>query len=102
MIAERSTNGYETVFFDVNNLDEILHSPFYYTFSLSDFEKKHINYIVNYNEKICPENGYLRIDWYITEKQIYFGEITLTSGSGKSKSLSGIFGIEMGKLWVVR
>ena len=102
VIAERSTNGYETVFFDVNNLDEILHSPFYYTFSLSDFEKKHINYIVNYNEKICPENGYLRIDWYITEKQIYFGEITLTSGSGKSKSLSGIFGIEMGKLWVVR
>lgn len=102
VIAERSTNGYETAFFDVNRLDEILHSPFNYTFSLTDFEKKYVNQIVSLNEKICPENGYLRIDWYITEEQIYFGEITLTPGSGKSKSLAGVFGKEMGKLWVVQ
>lgn len=102
VIAERSTDGYETVFFDVNNLDEVLHSPFNYTFSLNDFEKKNITKLLGYNEKICPENGYIRIDWYITKKKIYFGEITLTPGSGKSKSLAGIFGIEMGKLWVVQ
>lgn len=102
VIAERSKNGYETVFFDVNSLDEILHSPFNYTLELNDFEKKHIAQVVGYNEKICPENGYLRIDWYITEKKVYFGEITLTPGSGKSKSLAGAFGVEMGKLWVVQ
>ncbi|WP_180190495.1 ATP-grasp fold amidoligase family protein [Acinetobacter sp. YH01009] len=100
VVAERSVKGYETVFFDLNNLDCILHSPFGYQLTLSDLEKECIAKICNLNLKLIPEINYVRLDWYITTENIYFGEITLTPGAGRSKSFAGNFGLEMGKLWI--
>lgn len=102
IVAERSLDGFETAFFDVQNLDQIIHSPFGYNIQLSLEERKSINKIVDLNKKLCPDYGYVRLDWYITVEKIYFGEITFTSGAGRSKSLDGKFGIEMGNLWVVQ
>ncbi|WP_104498385.1 ATP-grasp fold amidoligase family protein [Acinetobacter indicus] len=102
VVAERSEHGYETVFFDVNHLDEILHSPFGYQLTLSDMEKKAIKQILDLNEYLCVAYSYVRLDWYITRKKIYFGEITFTPGAGRSQSFAGQFGVEMGKLWEVQ
>jgi hypothetical protein len=102
LIAERSNKEYETVFYDVTNLDKPLYSPFNYSISLSDFEKSSIKEILLFNKKIYPENPYIRVDWYIVSDKIYFGEITFTPGSGKSKSLAGEFGVKMGNLWVIK
>lgn len=101
VVAERSEHGYETAFFDVNHLDEILHSPFGYQLTLSDLEKKAIQHILELNEQLCVAYSYVRLDWYITRKKIYFGEITFTPGAGRSQSFSGDFGIKMGELWKI-
>lgn len=102
IIAERSEQGYETVFFNVNDLDHILHSPFNYQLSLSNHEKNAVQKILKLNEQLCTEYSYVRLDWYITKDQIYFGEITFTPGAGRSKSFQGSFGEKMGKLWKVK
>lgn len=102
IVAERSLHGFETAFFDIDNLDEIIHSPFGYNAQLSLNEKNSIHKIVELNKKLCPDYGYVRLDWYITVDKIYFGEITFTSGAGRSKSFDGNFGIEMGNLWVIK
>lgn len=99
VVAERSNHGYETVFFDILDLSKILHSPFDYKLILSLKEKEAIGHIVELNSKICPEYNYVRLDWYITKDQIYFGEITFTPGAGRSKSFAGKFGLKMGGLW---
>ncbi|NNH34598.1 hypothetical protein HLH12_03285 [Acinetobacter sp. NIPH 2377] len=102
VVAERSEQGYETVFFDVEKLDTILHSPFGYVLTLSELEKQSIRHILELNEHLCPNYSYVRLDWYITQKNIYFGEITFTPGAGRSQSFAGQFGVEMGKLWEVQ
>lgn len=100
VITERSETGFETSFFDLNNLDHIIHSPFGYEISLTEHEKNMIKKIEKLNAKICPEMNYVRLDWYITQTHIYFGEITLTPGCGLSPSFKGEFGVELGKLWM--
>lgn len=100
IIAERSSTGFETSFFDLNNLDYIIHSPFGYEIKLTNFEKEKILKISKLNAKICPDINYVRLDWYITSKNIYFGEITLTPGSGLSPNFGGDFGVKLGKLWM--
>lgn len=102
VVAERSEQGYETVFFDVKNLDNILHSPFNYKLVLSSREKEAIQEILRLNESLCTEYKYVRLDWYITKEKIYFGEITFTPGAGRSSSFSGAFGEEIGKLWLMK
>lgn len=100
VVAERSQNGFETVFFDIDRLDKPLYSPFGYNLELSDYEKESIVKIVLLNYKLCPNIGYIRIDWYITRKYVYFGELTFTPGAGRSKSFKGDFGLVMGNLWI--
>ncbi|WP_436913404.1 ATP-grasp fold amidoligase family protein [Acinetobacter schindleri] len=100
VIAERSELGFETSFFDVDNLDYIIHSPYGYEIKLNNTEKKAIRKIINLNNKLCKNLNYVRLDWYITENKIYFGEITLTPGSGLSRNFAGEFGDELGKLWI--
>lgn len=100
VIAERSSTGFETSFFDLNNLDHIIHSPFGYETELTQQEKEKIIKISKLNARICPDINYVRLDWYITSKNIYFGEITLTPGCGLSQNFEGEFGLKLGKLWV--
>lgn len=99
IIAERSEDGFETSFFDLNDLDTIIHSPFGYEVKLSDYEKDKIKAIEKLNMMICTEIDYVRLDWYITSKSIYFGEITLTPGAGLSPNFDGDFGLKLGQLW---
>lgn len=102
VVAERSEEGYETVFFDIDNLNSILHSPYGYQLKLSGYEQIKIREIVKLNEALCSEYDYVRLDWYITQQSIYFGEITFTPGAGKSKSFAGSFGEKIGQLWVMQ
>lgn len=99
IIAERSEDGFETSFFDLNDLNIIIHSPFGYEVKLSDYEKDKIKKIEKLNTMICSEIDYVRLDWYITSKSIYFGEITLTPGAGLSPNFDGDFGLKLGQLW---
>lgn len=100
VVAERSESGFETVFFEIEDLDKPLYSPFNYKLELSKYERDQIARIVSLNGELVPNTNYVRIDWYITKKHIYFGEITFTPGAGRSKSFKGDFGVKMGKLWV--
>lgn len=100
IISERSDHDFETVFFDVSNLENILHSPFGYEMVLTEDEKLKIQKVLKLNEKLCLEYKYVRLDWYLTENNIYFGEITLTPGAGRSLSFQGKFGENMAKLWL--
>jgi len=100
VISGRGSNDFVNVFYDLENLNQIIHSSCGANFNLSKYEKIKIKEISSLNIKICPDIGYVRLDWYITPERIYFGEVTLTPACGLSRSMVGEFGEYMGQLWV--
>jgi hypothetical protein len=61
--------------------------------------KKILNEMSMVAIKLNGEYHYSRVDLYLHERKIYFGEITLTPESGFAKFSSKNFDIAFGKLW---
>lgn len=69
------------------------------------------DYQINGNEKVIlkqakalsktlmGELDYARIDWYVIDNKLYFGEITLTPGAGLDKDIKGELDELMGDMW---
>lgn len=87
--------GKESRAYYLNSLDNCAYHHGGGNHHLSDVETANINKIFDFNNKIMGENfTYLRIDWYLIEGAIYFGEITCTPGAGVSNE----FGEELEKV----
>lgn len=57
--------------------------------------------IIHLNEKLMSDKfKYVRIDWYIVDNMIYFGELTFTPGAGKSNEFGKELEKIMGRLWI--
>lgn len=52
--------------------------------------------VLSLSEKLGKDFIHVRVDWYILKKQIYFGELTFTHGSGGEKFEPEEFNAEMG------
>ncbi|MCX8958777.1 ATP-grasp fold amidoligase family protein [Erwinia psidii] len=52
------------------------------------------------SKKLTGDFDYVRVDWYINEGQIYFGELTFTPGAGMVTGLDQGLDEIMGNMWV--
>lgn len=53
------------------------------------------------NKVLSQDFNYVRIDWYISNEHLYFGELTFTSGAGLSLSFGDDLEKLMSKWWVL-
>lgn len=59
---------------------------------------KLLDKLVEYSELLSNGHPQMRVDWYIVDNQIYFGEITMTSAGGYDASYTQSFLDRMGEL----
>ncbi|MGE9551335.1 ATP-grasp fold amidoligase family protein [Erwinia amylovora] len=52
------------------------------------------------SKKLANDFDYVRVDWYINDGQIYFGELTFTPGAGLVTGLDQGLNEIMGNMWV--
>lgn len=52
------------------------------------------------SKKLAKDFDYVRVDWYISEGQIYFGELTFTPGAGMVTGLEQGLDKIMGDMWL--
>ena len=53
--------------------------------------------LIDAAEKLGAGFRHVRVDFYIVDDQIYFGEMTFTHGGGLEKVIPESFDLEMGK-----
>ncbi len=52
------------------------------------------------SKTLAKEFDYVRVDWYIHEEQIWFGELTFTPGAGLVTGLDRGLNKMMGEMWL--
>ena len=60
---------------------------------------KHFEEMKKIAEKLSEGFDQVRVDLYVIEDKIYFGEMTFTNGSGFEVIVPDNYDFELGKLW---
>lgn len=94
VIENRITSETQHTFF-VNNLVE----PFFGNFKFNEHSERIMEQAIQLSYQLLGELDYARIDWYIIEDKLYFGEVTLTPGAGLDKDIKGELDLMMGNMW---
>ena len=81
--------------FYVNNLT----TPYSGKHHLDSLHIDTINKAIELSKILLDDLEYARIDWYIEDKQLYFGEITLTSEAGLGHGYGDELDLLMGEKW---
>ena len=93
--------GEESRGYYLNSLDTLAWHHGAGKHELSEHEKKMLGKVISLNNKLLGEEfNYARIDWYVTEEQLYFGEITFTPGAGGSNEFGSKLEKIMSDWWV--
>ena len=50
-------------------------------------------------EELCKGFEHVRVDLYLIDKKIYFGEMTFTNGNGFEKIIPDEYNYKLGALW---
>ncbi|WP_193248195.1 ATP-grasp fold amidoligase family protein [Vibrio navarrensis] len=69
--------------------------------SLSQREVDVLTQAIELNKKLCEHFSYVRIDWYVSDRNLYFGELTFTPAGGYSKNPGQFLEKKMGEYWVL-
>lgn len=71
--------------------------------NLSELEKSHLYEAIELNKKIFEGEkfNYLRIDWYLVDTKLYFGELTFTPGAGRTNEFGPELETIMSEYWVM-
>ncbi len=81
--------------FYINNFDDLFSGN-----HILDFNSKFkLEKALSLSKILIDDLEYARIDWYIVEGQIYFGEITLTPAAGIGKGYGHELDLLMGEKW---
>ena len=59
---------------------------------------KQLKLLLEYSRKLSSEFKHARIDLFVVNDRVYFGEITFTNGAGFDKITPYSFDVEMGDL----
>lgn len=94
VIENRITRETQHTFF-VNNLVE----PSSGNFKFNEHSERITEKAIQVSYQLLGELDYARIDWYIIEDKLYFGEVTLTPGAGLDKNIKGELDLIMGNMW---
>jgi hypothetical protein len=57
---------------------------------------------ITYSKTLCRGLDYVRIDWLVTPRRLYFSEMTFTPGAGLSTSLGPDLDRRLARLWTSR
>ncbi|KTQ73018.1 hypothetical protein NS226_23615, partial [Aureimonas ureilytica] len=52
------------------------------------------------SKTLASDFDYVRVDWYIHDQHIYFGELTFTPGAGMVTGLDRGLDKMMGEMWI--
>ncbi|NIZ47594.1 ATP-grasp fold amidoligase family protein (plasmid) [Entomospira nematocerorum] len=95
--------------FFINNLTDSYTPPEqyvldYYPFTAHQFDPDvlpHVEKMITLSQHLMNDLNYARIDWYLVDGAIYFGEITLTPAGGVYLTYLGeSLNRRMGQMWV--
>lgn len=81
--------------FYINNLDNMFSGEH----DLDVSYKKDVYKLIELSKILIDDLEYARIDWYIIDGTIFFGEITLTPGAGLGKGYGDELDLLMGQKW---
>jgi len=100
VVFNRSDNQPLSMLFYVNNLD----SCFYRRFDTAGLDISHnraaLEKALALSKKLASDFDYVRVDWYISQGDVYFGELTFTPGAGLMPVLKHGLDEMMGKMWL--
>lgn len=93
--------GVESRGYYLNSLDNCVWHHGNGNHLITESEKEQLLIAIEYNKKILGnEFQYIRIDWYVVENKIYFGELTFTPGGGRAKEFGDDLEKVMAKWWI--
>lgn len=75
----------------------------YFNSDGSNIEKpEKFDEMIHIVEILCRDFDHVRVDLYLIENQIYFGEMTFTNGSGLEPIVPEEWDYKLGKLWKIK
>ncbi|ADU67641.1 ATP-grasp fold amidoligase family protein [Pantoea sp. At-9b] len=85
--------------FYVNNLNDAYHKIRDTGLDISP-QMAALQHALVLSKKLASDFDYVRVDWYIHEQQVYFGELTFTPGAGMVTGLDRGLNQMMGDMWI--
>jgi len=85
--------------FYVNNLQEAYHKIRDTGLDVSPIMPS-LEHALELSKKLASDFDYVRVDWYIHDERIYFGELTFTPGAGLVTGLDRGLNQMMGDMWI--
>ncbi|MFU9136932.1 ATP-grasp fold amidoligase family protein [Erwinia tasmaniensis] len=99
VIYNRSGNSPLSMNFYVNNLSHCFYKIRDTGLDISS-DRETLEKALELSKKLASDFDYVRVDWYISEGQIYFGELTFTPGAGMVTGLEQGLDKMMGDMWL--
>lgn len=93
--------GIESRAYYLNSLDNCIWHHGDGNHYLTEEEKNKLNSVFDFHNLIMADDfSYLRIDWYLVNGKIYFGELTFTPGGGRSNEFGEKLEKIMSDWWI--
>lgn len=103
LIYNRSCdNDQLSMSFYVNNLTEVHHQIRAEHHPDIGSKTTLLDQALELSTKLASGFDYVRVDWYIDNQQVYFGELTFTPGAGLVTGLEKDLDKIMGQMWVLQ
>jgi len=99
VIFNRSDNQPLSMLFYVNNLDTCFYRRFDTGLDIRA-NRASLEKALALSKKLASDFDYVRIDWYISQDKVYFGELTFTPGAGLMPVLKHGLDEMMGNMWI--
>ena len=99
IIYNRCGNSPLSMNFYVNNLEQCFYKIRDTGLDISG-DMETLKKALELSKKLASDFDYVRVDWYISEGQIFFGELTFTPGAGMVTGLDMGLDKMMGDMWL--
>ncbi|MFU0884556.1 ATP-grasp fold amidoligase family protein [Kluyvera sichuanensis] len=66
---------------------------------IPDIHKSSLIDAIELSKKLCEDFNYVRVDWYVVGKKIYFGELTFTPGAASAFEFGVVLEKKMCEFW---
>jgi len=99
VIYNRCANSPLSMNFYVNNLTSCFYKIRDTGLDISN-EQPILQKVLELSKKLASDFDYVRVDWYIHDGRVYFGELTFTPGAGMVTGLDQGLNELMGSMWL--
>lgn len=99
VVCNRSNNQPLSMLFYVNNLDSSFYRRFDNGMDISH-NRAALEKTLALSKKLASDFDYVRVDWFISQGDVYFSELTFTPGAGLMPVLNHGLDEMMGKIWL--